>query len=324
METVTTRTPHGDSDRRMSGAACLVSIVIRCRNAAADLEVCLERIRNQQLPPNWESEVVVVDNESTDTTAAVAGAAKAKIVELPAKLFSWGRALNLGISATKGEYIILLSADAHPADDHWLEQMLIPFADPVVAVVYGRQLPRAEAPIDERSRLIKMFPDSSKAFHRSDASALPTGEGMIVSNACACIRRDLWEQLPYDEEIRGGEEGVWTAEVIARGYISFYQASARVFHSHRDSISRFAWREWELYEKQLDLCGTRTTLFRAMWRSGAMLKRRVRNCFQTSAPLSCKVEGLLRLPAEIAAFLALALLPNDRKLRIRLRPIFWG
>lgn len=57
-----------------------VSVVIPCLNDAAALETCLSSLARQSLQP---FEIVVVDNNSTDSSAAVARRFGARVVPEP-------------------------------------------------------------------------------------------------------------------------------------------------------------------------------------------------------------------------------------------------
>jgi glycosyltransferase involved in cell wall biosynthesis len=300
----------------------VVSIVIRCRNAAEDLEQCLKQIALQLLPVGTRLEVVVVDNESTDSTAEVAHRHGATVVPLATDEFSWGRALNLGIAKCSGDPILLLSADAHPIDSNWLVQMLKPFADESVGAVYGRQLPRPDAPIDERARLARMFGDRPH-FRRLNETDGPPAVRVTASNACAAIRRSRWRELPFDEDCTGGEERIWSAAVLERGHAIVYQPLACVNHSHRDRLGRQAWREFELYENFLELTHQKATIIACFMRSAAIVKRRLKNCIQVEAPARPKLMGVIRLPAEVVLFLILSLSLRGRGVRSAVRRALW-
>lgn len=277
-----------------------VSVIIRVRNAAQDLQRCLQQLREQILPPEHQLEIVVVDNESTDDSVRVAQCYDAKLVSLSRADFSWGRALNRGIAAASGEKVLLLSADACPVDQQWVLAMLQPLEDERVAAVYGRQVPRSDAPIDEVVRLKKTFPEHSTS-QSLNADCDPSGRGMIVSNACAAIRKSLWEQFPYDESIQGGEEGVWTYQVLQMGYRYQYQAEAEVYHSHNDRAFRQACRLVELMQKNCDIDARRFSFWVLLRGLAAYSKRRLKNCLLAQVAWSARLRGLVRLPLELAA-----------------------
>lgn len=86
-----------------------LSIVIVNFNGRGHLEACLRSLAEH--PPSVSSEIVVVDNASTDGSAAVvAGFPAARLLPLPVNVgFSAGN--NAGIRATAGDLVLLLNND---------------------------------------------------------------------------------------------------------------------------------------------------------------------------------------------------------------------
>lgn len=279
----------------------IFSIVIRVRNAEKDLQRCLNLLQQQHLPEDVELEIVVVDNESTDRSAAVALAHGAKIIFLPVNEFSWGRALNRGIAASSGEIILLLSTDAHPADNNWFVEMVAPLEEPDVVAVYGRQIPRADAPIDEIVRLKKSFPERNIKF---DINSLKSPKEIIIaSNACAAFRRKIWEYYLFNEMVDGAEEQLWIRQVIGAEYKSVYRSSAVVFHSHKDTLLRNACRLVELW-KESSAKRNRAFGLRIFIRSLlSYAKKRLLNIVFPDIPAWKRFEGTVRLPFEMTAML---------------------
>ena len=98
----------------------LVSIIIRTKNEERWITPCLESIYNQTYK-NFE--VIIVDNNSTDKTVEKAKQFKiSKIIKI--KKFLPGKAINLGIKKSKGEYVVILSAHAIPTNSMWLEKFV--------------------------------------------------------------------------------------------------------------------------------------------------------------------------------------------------------
>jgi len=62
---------------------------------------------------NWETELVVCDNNSTDRTAEMARAAGARVVFEPINQI--GRARNCGAAAATGDWLIFVDADSLPS-----------------------------------------------------------------------------------------------------------------------------------------------------------------------------------------------------------------
>lgn len=115
-----------------------ISVVLPVRNAADTLPVALESLR-AQTRPDWEC--LVVDDGSTDATAAVAARMAAadpryRLLRRPAR--GLVAALQDGLAAARGRFIARLDADdwCHPA--RFAEQAAVLERDPTVGVVSCR------------------------------------------------------------------------------------------------------------------------------------------------------------------------------------------
>ncbi|BCW65596.1 glycosyl hydrolase [Arthrobacter sp. NicSoilB4] len=107
-----------------------ISVVIPTRNDADMLAACLAALAGQTRPAD---EIVVVDNASTDNTAAVCAAAGARriAVELPGIAACTAH----GFDEARGELIARLDTDSIPPAD-WLERVaaILDKAGPLSAV----------------------------------------------------------------------------------------------------------------------------------------------------------------------------------------------
>jgi glycosyltransferase involved in cell wall biosynthesis len=109
-----------------------LSIVIPSYNDADMLRECLRALAAQTRPPD---EVLVVDNGSTDDTAAVATAAGARVVVEPVRGVL--HATTAGFDAATGEIIGRLDADSRPRPD-WAARVEADFdADPTLDALTG-------------------------------------------------------------------------------------------------------------------------------------------------------------------------------------------
>jgi len=126
-----------------------VTVIVPAYNAAGTLSSCLAALASQVYPCS-SYEVIVVDDGSTDDTAARAAAAGARVVRL-APNGGKGVALRHALPLTRGDVIVILDADGqdHPADIPLLLEALRPGVDMVVGSRFlGRFGPGAITPVN--------------------------------------------------------------------------------------------------------------------------------------------------------------------------------
>lgn len=121
-----------------------VTVVIPVRDDADLLGECLARLARQTVPP---AEVVVVDNASSDRTAAVAAAWGARVVTEPS--VGIPAAAATGYDCATDEVIARLDADSRPGP-RWVERIATrmrddPRLDAVTGVGWFVDLPRPVA-----------------------------------------------------------------------------------------------------------------------------------------------------------------------------------
>ena len=90
-----------------------LSIVIPAFNEARLIERCLQSISTSlvaNLTSGFTSEIIVVDNNSTDNTATLARQARAHVVFEPINQI--GRARNTGAALATGDWLLFLDADS--------------------------------------------------------------------------------------------------------------------------------------------------------------------------------------------------------------------
>ena len=213
---------------RVLSLAPSVSVVIRAKNEARFIGETLAAIFDPAaLQPRH---VVVVDSGSTDGTQDIVRSFPTTLIQIRPDEFTYGYALNLGVANVDAEIVVTLSAHSQPASPDWLRALVEPFARPLVAGVYGRQLPRSNATILELAgmRLTGLLSDTPKLLANRP----------LFSNANGAFRRSLWLEQPFDERVGGAEDIAWVRSMQERGYLIAYQPTAAVYHSHGEPLVR--------------------------------------------------------------------------------------
>lgn len=197
-----------------------ISIIVRTYNEEQWIGHCLDKIGTQTID---DVEVVLVDNESTDKTVEKARHVRPDLSLVEISDYMPGLALNEGIKASEGDYVVCLSAHCVPVDDRWLERLHANFErEDDVAGVYGRQLPvESSDPVDKRD-LLRTFGPERRVQERDT----------FFHNANSMIRRDVWEDHPFKEDVTNIEDQIWGNEVINAGFRLVYEPEAAVYHHH--------------------------------------------------------------------------------------------
>jgi len=111
------------------------SVIVPAYQAADVVGGCVAALTRQTLARETY-EILVVDDGSTDETAAAAERAGADRVVRLAQNGGPAAARNAGIAEARGEIVLFTDADCAPAPE-WLALMAAPFADPQVMGVKG-------------------------------------------------------------------------------------------------------------------------------------------------------------------------------------------
>lgn len=215
-----------------------VSVVIPTLNAGPEFEELLEKICAQQ--GDFEREVLVVDSGSTDGTVELAERYGATVHRIGKQEFNHGATRNLGISLARGEYVALTVQDAVPVDERWLAAMIENLQrDERVAGVYSRQIPHKESGVLTRA-LVNSLATASLERREQFAESPNQYRKMpprrrrrlaVYDDVSSCLRRSVWEELPY-ETTDFGEDIRWGKKVVEAGHKIVYEPRSAVFHSH--------------------------------------------------------------------------------------------
>ena len=201
-----------------------VSIVIRTLNEARYLPELLAAIASQQAP-GWDVETVIVDSGSTDGTLDIAHRAGCLVRHITREEFSFGRSLNLGCEAARGDVLVMISGHCVPTDEHWLRALCEPIGRDLVDYSYGRQIGGDESRFSECRIFEKYYPRQSR---------LPQ-QGFFCNNANSALRRASWQAHRFDEELTGLEDMELAKRLVAAGGKVGYVAEACVYHHHFES-----------------------------------------------------------------------------------------
>jgi glycosyltransferase involved in cell wall biosynthesis len=216
-----------------------VTVAIPVRDGGELLARTLSALARQTVA----HELLVCDSGSADGSLELARSHGARVLEIAPSRFSHGGTRNLLMKEASGTRVALLSQDAEPTDERWLERLLggLELADDV-GIAYGPYRPRPHASPAVRLELERWFsslaPDAEPCLERlsgQERHALPAraliGRRGFFTDANACLARAAWERAPF-REVAYAEDRVLAIDMLRAGYAKAYVPEAAVLHSH--------------------------------------------------------------------------------------------
>lgn len=213
-------------------------VVIPTKDGGALFEKVLKETLSQVT--GFPFEVLVVDSGSCDQTIAVVKNSRARLLSVKPEDFQHGATRNFAVSQTNAEFIAFLTHDARPANKFWLRNLVLKMeicSD--IAGAFGRHRAYPECDpftADELERLFDHFRSLAPVQKNEDPARYATDAGYrqllhFFSNNNSCLRRKVWEDIPFPE-VNFAEDQAWAQKIIEAGYSKVYADDAVVYHSH--------------------------------------------------------------------------------------------
>lgn len=207
-----------------------VSVIIPTLNAEHEIEDLLAALERQSLRP---MEILVVDSASDDDTVPLVKMHEGiRLLQIERCDFNHGATRDMALRATTGDFVCFLTQDALPASDAYLERLVTPMVgDPSIALVSGRQLPKADARRFEQLVRSFNYPDSPSVRSKSDLNKCGI-KTFFASDSCSAYRRTAYLDCGGFEYVNTNEDMLMAAKFIASGMKVAYEPRAEVYHSH--------------------------------------------------------------------------------------------
>ena len=230
--------PEAVADRHLPP----ISVVICTRDRTDLLKGALEAILAIDYP---HREIIVIDNAPANTsTAELVARLPVRYVKEERPGLDWAR--NRGIAEARHEIIAFTDDDVRP-DRGWLRGIAAGFADPEIMAVSGLvAAAELETVAQQQFELIYggmlQYLDSRK-FNGSELSVQELLWGSKYGvGANMAFRRQVFEAagnfdvaLDVGTATRGGGDIEMFHRILAKGYATFYEPRALVWHLHRRS-----------------------------------------------------------------------------------------
>lgn len=215
-----------------------ISVIIITKNQKELLQKSIPVLQKQKF--SGEREIIVVDSGSTDGAVEYVKNQKVKLVQIGSSSFNYANAFNTGVKMAKGEFLIRLSGDVIPLNEDFIKEIVAPLVDNKVGAVYGRytisgregygfpnywparRFPNKLVKYSVNPNLVKYVLD---AKYRENITNLTGG--------CCALRKDIWEERPFNERLLAAEDAEYAIYLHLRGYDIVCNPQAVVLHEHK-------------------------------------------------------------------------------------------
>lgn len=206
-----------------------VSIIIPALNARHTLPACLQACQMQHLPAGVTTEIILVDDGSTDGTQAIAQTAGVQFIQHATRRGA-AAARNSGLAVATGKITLFTDADCVP-DPNWVAEMIRPFQDPTVQGgkgIYATNQPELVA------RFVQIeYEDKYDLLRRQQVID-------FIDTYSAGYRTAVLQATGgFDEAIRYVEDQELSFRLAAAGHKMVFVETAVVWHQHANSLSSY-------------------------------------------------------------------------------------
>ena len=204
-----------------------VSVVVCTYNGARTLRRCLEDIEALDYP---DYEVIVVDDGSTDGSAAIAAEQDCRLISTENKGLASAR--NSGLEAATGEIVAYVDDDAHP-DRDWLRYLVAALEDGEFDGIGGPNLPpHDDGPVAE---CVAESPGGPIHVLLSDR------EAEHIPGCNMAFRKRALEGIGgFDRQFRvAGDDVDICWRLRGAGHRIGFSPAALVWHCRRDSVRAY-------------------------------------------------------------------------------------
>jgi len=216
-----------------------VTIIIPVRNRPDEVHECLLSLQKLDYPPE-KLEVIVVDDESTDSTPDVVSEFQVRLIKNPDRMgASYSR--NLATKEAKGEILAFLDSDCM-AHSLWLRELVPSFVDEANGAVGGK----VDSWFGKKTldRYEKVF--SSLNMGDRSRSTKEEGKFFYIPACNLLVKKEVFLNLGgFNVEMDVGEDVDFCWRLKDRGLEIEYRPAGIVYHRHRNRIGEFFQRRFQ-------------------------------------------------------------------------------
>ena len=213
------------------------SVIIPAYNAAHILPRCLDALERQTVPA-LAYEIIVVDDGSLDSTAAIANERGVRLLEV--EHAGAAAARNAGVEIAHAPIVVFTDADCEPAPD-FLERVLEPLADANVSGARGVYRTRQDKLV---ARFVQL--EYEERYQRIAHFDEKFGSINALDTSYAAYRRQAFQEAGgFDTRFASaaGEDHELSFRMAEAGHVFRFTPLAAVYHWHVESFRAYAFRK---------------------------------------------------------------------------------
>ena len=215
-----------------------ISVIIPTYKPGKELGLILKKLAVQEQPVY---EVIIINTDIALFDDRILNGLegdflqKIRVIHIEKKEFDHGATRNLGVRESRGDYVMFMTQDAMPYNKQLTKELLVPFEDEQVCVVYARQLPREDC--DKIERLTRDYNYPGYDIIKSKQTLQQYGiKNYFCSDVCSMYDKEKF--IGYGGFVNRAifnEDMIFAHTAIDKGDIVYYSSKAKVVHSHNYS-----------------------------------------------------------------------------------------
>jgi len=253
VETVLTLVNKGFLDMEMlpdrgdDGELPAVSIIIPVRDRPEEISACLQSLQGLNYPRE-KMEVIVVDDGSSDHTAAIAATFSIKLIGNE-KSLGPAACRNRGAEMAKGDILAFLDSDCLASPD-WLRQIAPCFCLPGIGGIGGFVAGYYQKTAVDRyeGAFSSLNMGQRLLFDQDDASSF------YVPSCNLFVRNAVFREVNgFQPQLQVGEDVDFCWRMRQSGHHLLYLPQGVVYHKHRSRLVRMLGRRFDYGTSEANL-----------------------------------------------------------------------
>jgi succinoglycan biosynthesis protein ExoA len=221
-----------------------VSVIVPVRNESASIRETLTGLARQDFPQH-DCEILVIDGQSGDDTAAIVCDLQYSIPNLvlldnPKRLASSGR--NVGVQHARGDYVVIVDGHCQVREPRMLARLVEAF-ETSGADCLGRPQPlEADRPCAFQRAVAAAR--SSWLGHNPDSHIYSDKEGLVAAdNVAVAYRREVFDRVGlFDESFDACEDVEFNTRVRRAGLTCYFTPAIAIGYQPRRTLTGLAYQ----------------------------------------------------------------------------------